>query len=94
MSEWISVKNHRRPTPTATPLLVSNGGKVTVAAMFIHPEGHRTWDGWPDVLYPNIRALLTGVTHWMPLPHPPSTTGDARNSPFGASARDAGLEEK
>ena len=88
MSEWISVDERLPDIPqhhlhADRPVLVVSDGTVLLAFLCMgKPTGHRTWDvreeywkerNWFVAENADAFEQIGGVTHWMPLPPPPST---------------------
>lgn len=66
MSEWIEAKT---PLPKG-PVLVTDGGAVTIAWA-------RDLSGFKRAVAPwmSFGGPREGITHWMPLPEPPTSKG-------------------
>lgn len=81
MSEWIATKD--RWPDVGLAVLVTDGKIVTAARYspeFHKPEvGGNQWWWWDAVGYGGHECESEydqeGITHWMPLPLPPLTTG-------------------
>lgn len=79
--------------PTLAAMYALGGSPAWVeGAVGIHD-----WYRPKDVRRDLVKAgalILAEIERLDRMAAPPDSAGDARNSPFGASARDAGLEEK
>ena len=69
MSEWISVKD-KIPEHNQFVLGCSKGGNMIVARCDLHINGQHLLDY--VFMSTNLTHQITGITHWMPLPEPPT----------------------
>jgi hypothetical protein len=83
VSEWISVKdrlpeeNQRCLTWCGEPLACSPGTEILIGRFYKNDADGEDPDGWGFSFYK--QGFLGGyeITHWMPLPAPPTDQGEA-----------------
>ncbi len=74
---WIALKDQLPPKNVG--VLVSDGVIVTAAQWSPIFEGKPWWSGHEFSGYEwEFDFSHESITHWMPLPEPPTTAGDAR----------------
>ena len=69
--DWISVEDRWPETShlVLAGFTAQHGGGVSPVTRRWHPDGRRSWFGWGD----DSKALPdNAITHWMPLPAPPT----------------------
>ncbi|MCH0685626.1 DUF551 domain-containing protein [Escherichia coli] len=67
--KWIKCSD--RMPDINTWVLVAIGGRVVISANYRQWEGAKTEKGRAP-RFKDLRGIIRGVTHWMPLPEPPS----------------------
>tara|TARA_R100001377_G_scaffold68840_1_gene44102 strand:+ start:588 stop:914 length:327 start_codon:yes stop_codon:yes gene_type:complete len=69
LADWISVEDRLPNSELGEWVLVCAGGAINCMGYINH-----TFDHW--IYSPNHNIAIDDVTHWMPLPEPPTKQGE------------------
>ena len=64
MSDWISVKDKKKPDPVFDFVLAYADGAISTIA---YTEANGFYESYPI----KTQLVIGDITHWMPIPEPP-----------------------